>query len=307
MGEVLNTEVIGNLRNRKEFEKIVQSGNVLHSYLFLGQAGIGKRLIAKDFAKNILCLNHESDCKCKSCICFESNSHPDFKILNEEGENITISQVRELIQTVYEKPILSEKKVYIINDSDKMNTESQNCILKTLEEPPEYLCFILIASNQDMLLNTIKSRCTKIVFEKLTTNEISQILAQKQLLSNDLSEKMFNLFDGSAGKAIKILEKKENYETIDEFIDTIKTTGKLDFITKSKSIFDKENIYEILEYCLVSFFYNGKKQADIHFLNCAQYVQQTINSLKRNANFDMSIDNMLFQIWEEVNENNSWG
>ena len=208
----MNINIKGNLKNRKELEQIVQTDNVLHSYLFLGQEGIGKRLIAKEMAKNILCLTHKPDCTCKSCICFETNNHPDFTIINEEGENITIGQSRELIQTVYEKPILSSKKVYIINDADKMNKEAQNCLLKTLEEPPEYGCFILIAANQDMILNTIKSRCTKIVFDKLTTNELSQILEDRKIETSNISEKMFNLFDGSIGKALNILEKKEIYE-----------------------------------------------------------------------------------------------
>ena len=302
----MNINIKGNLKNRKELEQIVQTDNVLHSYLFLGQEGIGKKLIAKEMAKNILCLTHKPDCTCKSCICFETNNHPDFTIINEEGENITIGQSRELIQTVYEKPILSSKKVYIINDADKMNKEAQNCLLKTLEEPPEYGCFILIAANQDMILNTIKSRCTKIVFDKLTTNELSQILEDRKIETSNISEKMFNLFDGSIGKALNILEKKEIYEKVDNIVDLINKQDKIDFLTKNKDAFVKENIYEILEYCIVSLFYIGRTKNDVKYINCVKYIQETINHLKRNSNFDMSIDNMLFDIWEEVNENNSW-
>ncbi len=302
----MNINIKGNLKNRKELEAIVQTDNALHSYLFLGKEGIGKRLIAKEMAKNMLCLTHQSDCTCKSCICFETNNHPDFSVINEEGANITIGQARELIQTVYEKPILSAKKVYIINDADKMNQEAQNCLLKTLEEPPEYGCFILIAANQDMILNTIKSRCTKIVFDKLTTNELIQILEDRKIDVSNISEKMFDLFDGSIGKALNILEKKEIYEKVDNIVDLINKQDKIDFLTKNKDVFVKENIYEILEYCIVSLFYIGKTKNDVKYINCVKYIQETINHLKRNSNFDMSIDNMLFEIWEEVNENNSW-
>ena len=301
----MDTKVYGNLKNRKSFENIVKTQNVLHSYLFLGQEGIGKKLIAKEFAKGILCETKKENCKCKSCMCFESNNHPDFKIINEEGENIVINTVREMIQTVYEKPILSKKKVYIINDADKMNKESQNCLLKTLEEPPEYGCFILIATNQDMILNTIKSRCTKIIFDKLTTNELTQILKERGIHTDDIPEKMFNLFDGSIGRAINILEKKEIYEGLDNFIDSINNQNKIDFLTKNKNVFDKENINEILEYCIVSLFYIGKSQNDVRYINCVKYIQEVINHLKQNCNYDMSIDKMLFDIWEEVNGNNS--
>ena len=301
----MDTKIQGNLRIRNEFKIIIQNEKVLNSYLFLGQDGIGKKLIAKEFAKGILCETKQENCKCKSCTCFESNNHPDFKTINEEGENIVISQVREMIQTVYEKPILSKKKVYIINDADKMNKESQNCLLKTLEEPPEYGCFILIATNQDMILNTIKSRCTKIIFDKLTTNELTQILRERGIDTNDIPEKMFNLFDGSIGRAINILEKKEIYGKVDNFIDSINNQNKIDFLTKNKDVFDKENINEILEYCIVSFFYTGKSQNDIRYINCIKYIQEIINHLKQNSNYDMSIDKMLFDIWEEVNGNNS--
>lgn len=303
---MINTDIKGNIKIRKEFEQIVQNSNVLHSYLFLGEDGIGKKEIAKEFAKQILCLNKAENCTCKSCICFDTENHPDFTIINEEGETIKINTIREMISTVYEKPILSSKKIYIINDCDKMTKEAQNSLLKTLEEPPEYIVIILISSNSDMLLNTIKSRCTKIVFEKLTNNEVTELLAHKNYDTTNISEKMFEFFDGSIGKAIKILEKKEIYSAVDKFIEMIESKDKIDFLTKGKEAFIKEEIYGILEYCIVSLFYIGNSKNNIKYLNCVKYIQETINHLKTNSNYDMSIDYMLLRIWEEVNENNSW-
>ena len=199
----------GNAKVRNELEKTIQSGNISHSYLFLGIDGIGKKEIAKEFSKKLLCNNKEKNCQCKSCICFETQNHPDFKIINEEDETIKINTIRELVSTVYEKPIMSKNKIYIINSADKMTKEAQNSLLKTLEEPPEYTIIILIASNTDMLLNTIKSRCTKITFEKLTPSEILEILKEQSKEIPDISEKMFDFFDGSIAKALKILEKRD--------------------------------------------------------------------------------------------------
>lgn len=301
----MNSKIKGNTKNRTELEKIVQSNNVLHSYLFLGKEGIGKKQIAKEFAKKILCIkNKEETCTCKSCTCFESNNHPDIQILNEESETIKIATIRDFIKLVYEKPILSEKKIFIINDADKMTKEAQNSLLKTLEEPPEYIVIILIASNPDMLLTTIKSRCTKMVFEKLNTNEIKEILTEKNIQIN-IPEKMLDLFDGSIEKAIKILENREEYEQVEKFVDSIEHMSKIDFLTKNKEIFVKEDIYGILEYLSLNLFNIGKKRKNTKYLNCVKYVQETTNHLKANSNFDMSIDYMLFQIWEEVNEDNS--
>lgn len=83
-----------------------------------------------------------------------------------------------MVKSVYEKPIKSSKKVYIINDSHKMTKEAQNSLLKTLEEPPEYVIIILITENDNLLLNTIKSRCTKIKFNNLKDKEIEHILKE---------------------------------------------------------------------------------------------------------------------------------
>ena len=160
MGEVLNTEIIGNLKNRKEFEKIVQSGNVLHSYLFLGNDGIGKYMLAKTFARSVLCLNGGKDdnCTCKSCKCFDGDNHPDFHVIEEkEKATIPVDKIREgLIYDASIKPIISNRKVYIVRDAEKMNASGQNALLKTLEEPPEYVVIILITSNENMILTTIK-------------------------------------------------------------------------------------------------------------------------------------------------------
>lgn len=301
----MNIKIKGNETTRNELKKIVQNNNVLHSYLFLGKEGIGKKEIAKEIAKEILCLTKDEECNCKSCIRFDSQNHPDIKIINEESETIKINTVREMIQTVYEKPILSDKKIYIINDCDKMTKEAQNSLLKTLEEPPEYIVIILIASNSDMILNTIKSRCTKIVFDKLKEKEIKEILNNTEFNNIKISENMYDFFDGSIGKALQILEIKEQYENIEEFISKIKNSSKLDFITMNKETFTKEEINGLLEYCIVLLFNLGKKEKDIKYLNSAKIIHETKIRINSNSNFDMSIDNMLFKLWEEVNENNS--
>ena len=171
-------DIIGNEKNKELLKRIIDTNNIAHSYMFVGKESIGKLLFAKEFA--ILCLNQEKPCyKCKSCIEFDSYNNPDFIILQPEENSIKIDQIRELTKKVYEKPVVSNKKVYIINDSDCMTKEAQNCLLKTLEEPPEYVTIILIASSENLFLPTIKSRCTKIQFKNLTKEELAEVLKQK--------------------------------------------------------------------------------------------------------------------------------
>ena len=166
--------LIGNSKIKEYLTNVALTNQNLHSYIFSGREGIGKKLFAINFAKMLLCLSESKPCNsCKSCISFEGGNHTDFMLINaEDGKSIKIEQIRLMQEKVVEKPIISPKKVYIINDAELMTKEAQNCLLKTLEEPPEYAVIILILANENNMLNTIKSRCTKIMFNPLSKEEI---------------------------------------------------------------------------------------------------------------------------------------
>ena len=138
-------DIIGNNEAKKYLTQSIKNKNISHAYMFIGEEGIGKKLIALEFAKTIMCESNliEACEKCKSCKIFNSMNHPDFFMIEPEGSNIKIEQIRSIKSKIYEKPIVSSKKVYIINDSQKMTLESQNSLLKILEEPPEYIIIIL--------------------------------------------------------------------------------------------------------------------------------------------------------------------
>ncbi len=292
--------ILGNENIKKYLNTCIKDNNFLHSYLFLGKSGIGKKLFAKELSKKILCVEEKSDeCKCKSCLCFDSNNNPDFSIINEEGETIKVEQIRDLIEKVYEKPIISNKKVYIINDSDKMTKEAQNCLLKTLEEPPEYITIILIASNENLVLNTIKSRCSMVKFNNIDENLLKSYI-ENELKYTNLTENLLNYFDGSIGKAIASQDKIDKFIEIENIIFNSTKKGFIDFIQNTKVIYDKENVLDYIEYIIVC-LYKAAKQ-DKRFLNCIPYAIESMNRLKSNAYLDMNIDILLFKIWEEVNE-----
>ncbi|MBO5005167.1 MAG: AAA family ATPase [Clostridia bacterium] len=168
--------VIGNDKNKIFLNKIVSSNNTVHSYMFEGIEGIGKSIFARDFAKMLLCIGkNKTECgTCKSCIEFENNNNPDCIQIKPDGKVIKIEQIRQMQEKILEKPIVSDKKVYIIDDADLMTKEAQNCLLKTLEEPPRFVIIILVLSNESKILNTIKSRCMKIIFEKLKNEELNK-------------------------------------------------------------------------------------------------------------------------------------
>ena len=291
--------IIGNSEAKKYLNKCIEENHILHSYLFLGTEGIGKLLIAKEFAKKILCLDDSKDeCICKSCICFNGKNHPDFYLINETGENIKIDIIRELTAKVIEKPIVSKRKVYIINDFEKMTTEAQNCLLKTLEEPPEFVTIILISSNENIILNTIKSRCMMIKFKNIDNKELYNYLVN-DLKYDGISETLLKSFDGSIGKALKLIDGKEKFNQIDILVQSFTQIDLVDSMKESKILYDKDNIFNILDYMIVCFYSNNNKNEK--YLNCIRYVNECINKLKSNCNFDMCLDSMIMNIWEELN------
>ena len=293
-------KIIGNDKIKEMLYKSVKDKKTSHSYLFVGIEGIGKKEIAKEFAKMLLCINDNKYCNtCKSCIEFDSNNNPDFLYIEPDGNSVKIEQIRYIQRKIQEKPIISNKKVYIINDADKMTTEAQNCLLKTLEEPPEYSTIILIGSNENMFLSTIKSRCMIIHFSKIEDEKIRKYLEEKYELK-DISTNMLEMFQGSIGKAILLKDKKEQYEKIELIIKSLRQKSIIDILNMSEILYkSKEEIFDILEYINVILIKLAKK--DYEYIKCINSVEETKTRLKQNANYDMSIDNMLFNMWEDVN------
>ena len=290
--------ILGNEKIKELLQDALYRNKVSHSYLFLGQEGIGKKMIAKEFAKGILCLNDDKYCNnCKSCLEFDGNNNPDFYIVEPEGNNIKIEQIRELQKKVQEKPIIATKKVYLIDNADLMTKEAQNALLKTLEEPPEFVTIILIGENDNAFLNTIKSRCMILHFNYISDTEIKKYLEKNYDMK--ITPKMLDIFQGSIGKAIELKDKQEQYLIIEEVIKNLENLDLIEFIKKLDILYtSKDEILDILDY--INIILLKKAKEDVKYTNCIEIVENTKKRINQNANYDMSIDNMLFNIWEEV-------
>ena len=287
--------ILGNEKNKDVLEKSIKLNKISHSYIFWGIEGIGKKLIAKEFAKKILCLqNNVDNCTCKSCIEFDGSNNPDFQLIEPNEGKVKIEQIREMQRKVAEKPIISNKKVYVIDGSDTMTTEAQNCLLKTLEEPPEYITIILICTNEDNLLSTIKSRCTRMQFESIEIEEIKKYIKQNYP-EEEISENIINLSQGSIGKVLKLNENKHIYENIEKIFLNMQNKDLIEIVQMSEEIYkSKEEINSILDYMNVILLKLSKQ--NIKYIRCIEIVEQTKKRLKANSNYDMCIDNLLFNM-----------
>lgn len=280
------SDIIGNDKLKKELIHSVEINKTSHSYLFIGTEGIGKKLIAEEFAKMLLAVK-------------DTENSPDFSIIEPDGNSIKIEQIREFQKKVSEKPIISNKKVYIINDSDKMTVEAQNCLLKTLEEPPEFVTIILLDSNENSFLSTIKSRCMILHFEKISNEQIQKYLQDNH--QTEINSKiMLEACQGSIGKALEIKDKQELYQNTEQVVNSLERKDKIDILNMSDFIYkSKDDKLEILNYMNVLFINLAKINSK--YADCIAIVEETKRRLQSNANYDMCIDNLLLSLWENVN------
>lgn len=148
-----------------------------------------------------------------------------------------------------------------------------------------------------MFLNTIRSRCMKVSFNKIE-DEILRKYLQKNNLIQDLENERVSTFNGSIERAIKIQEKKEIYDEVQKIFSSIDkytlidVIGKLDCLYKNKDI-----IYDILDYIIIIF--SKKATNDIRYISYIETIEEVKKNLKFNSNYDMSIDKLLFKVWEE--------
>jgi len=202
-------EIRGNTPLVEQLRRSAASGRSSHAYLFLGGAGAGKRLIANTFAKALQCEGEKRPCdSCKSCHAFNHGNHPDviyFQPL-KNGKTYTIEDVREqLLETVDLKPFRYEKKIYIIEKADTLNIQSQNALLKTLEEPPAHAVFLLLAERAEAFLPTILSRVVVMKIRPLSAETIADYLMQAGHLAEE-SHILSAYAQGRIGQALELVE-----------------------------------------------------------------------------------------------------
>lgn len=202
-------EIRGNTPLVEQLRRSAASGRSSHAYLFLGGAGAGKRLIANTFAKALQCEGEKRPCdSCKSCHAFNHGNHPDviyFQPL-KNGKTYTIEDVREqLLETVDLKPFQYEKKIYIIEKADTLNIQSQNALLKTLEEPPAHAVFLLLAERAETFLPTILSRVVVMKIRPLSAETIADYLMQAGHLAEE-SHILSAYAQGRIGQALELVE-----------------------------------------------------------------------------------------------------
>ncbi|MDU2063852.1 MAG: DNA polymerase III subunit delta' [Sporomusaceae bacterium] len=201
--------IIGHEREIAVLRKVLRQQAVAHALLFDGPVGIGKARIAAVLAKTLLCESDQDEpCgHCLSCRAFAAENHPDFIQVIPAGSSIKIDQIRQLQQEAALSPRFGQRRVFLIDEAEKMTQQAQNSLLKILEEPPGSITFILVAQDLSLLLETIFSRCQRFHFSVISKSLLEAALCQEGW-SRSEAQLAARLSQGSVRRARELLSQE---------------------------------------------------------------------------------------------------
>ena len=202
--------ILGNEKIRHHLRESIIKRSISHAYILAGDKGIGKSKIAREFAMELICDKNTGCGECPACRQFLAGAYPDFFYMDAEGkESIGIDRIREnIVNDVSIRPYHGKVKIYILDEADKMTVGAQNALLKTIEEPPEYVVILLLVRNMSILLETIRSRCIKLLLSAVSNDRIKRWLVEKGT-SEDLATVVASYSNGAPGIAKAMAESED--------------------------------------------------------------------------------------------------
>lgn len=229
------SEVVGQKHVIKTLRNAVTEGRTSHAYIFSGLRGIGKTTIARILAKAVNCENPDNGepCNsCKNCLAIINDETADIVELDAASNN-GVDEMREILEKVNFLPSMLRKKVYIIDEAHMLSSAAFNALLKTLEEPPLYVIFILATTEPHKIPQTILSRCQRFDFKQLSTDELAyqvrQVCEKEQININD--DAVFAIAESAEGgmrDALSILDQASVYaEDTIKVEDVDNVTGRI--------------------------------------------------------------------------------
>ena len=229
-------------RVRDFLARAVASGRASHAYLFLGSPGSGKLDAAWALAQALLCAEEAipgACAACDDCVRVARRTHPDVHYYApESATGYLIAQTRDLLEDVALSPIRAKRKVYIIDRAEQLRANTANALLKTLEEPPESVTFILLGTSSDVMLPTIVSRCQCVPFRPLSTDESTTAVARATGLPPARC-RMAVAVAGSPARAVEFLKSADRQaarRAMVRAVDALAHADEADILASAKEL-----------------------------------------------------------------------
>jgi len=200
--------VIGHSWAVAQLQRAIRAKHQAHAYLFTGPAHVGRRTLALALARALNCTGEQPPCDlnagdvCRACRLIAAEKHPDVRVLAPEGASLKIDQIRALQHDLALSPVEGLFRVAIIDGMEQATVEASNALLKTLEEPSTCVVLILIASEPDILLPTIVSRCQHLPLRALAVEQVSQALVEHWTVEPQRADELAHLSGGRLGWAV---------------------------------------------------------------------------------------------------------
>lgn len=315
--------IIGHERQKNILRQALQSNRVAHAYLFEGPDGIGKRLMGLALARALLCPNGTGCGDCPSCRKVDHNNHPDLHLLDSDDAIIKIDQVRALQQQISLRPLEGTYRICLIDGAEQFNPAAANALLKTLEEPQPNTVIILLSSQPEMLLVTIRSRCQRLPFQRLPKQQLADILADRLELGETEAAVLAALSNGSFKKALgqnRELYLQQRRELLRSLLALSAGSAVPTFKLAEQLAAEKEHLLEIIEIFKAFFrdlllLKHGRPEAELVNLDMKEALyrqlgRETSSSLlqkldaleagryylKRNVNRQLAVEIMLMRM-----------
>lgn len=255
------SEIIGQQHIVRILQNQIKTGDVAHAYLFTGTRGTGKTTTARILAKALNCLGNPEDgeipcCECENCREIKAGRFIDVIELDAASQN-GVGAMRDLIDSMQYPPRIGKYKIYIIDEVHMLSANAENAFLKTLEEPPENVIFILATTNPEKVRETIRSRCMRLDFRRISEDDLfagmKRICQRKNIRITDGALQLIaQKGDGSARDSLSILEQcimgRDELVDVDEVLEYTGSAG-LDFylnLTQSVLSHDMSSALSIL-------------------------------------------------------------
>ena len=328
-------EIWGNSALVRHLQTAAAGGRVSHAYLFTGGAGAGKRMFANTVAKALQCegAGERPCCTCASCTAFDSGNHPDVIYVRTEKKSIGVDEIREqILETVNLKPYRFACKIYIMENADTMTVQAQNALLKTLEEPPVYARFLLLAERAEAFLPTILSRVAVMPLRPLPEQEIAAYLREKAHVPAEACDSYAAYAQGRIGRALDLLQDEDFQQLRQDILQKVQALpgmSEADVLAMAKDLEGYKNDLRFLD--IMELWYRDllaakclreerflveKEQKDAVFRAAkepperlarnARAVHEARKRLAQNANFRLTMEVMLMEI-KEIEPNDRSG